>query len=181
MYVIEGLIKGVTPINFNKKIPNPKKKPTEEEMIEMCSQKVHRGNNGEGIVIPGDMFKAAMLEGCSLAGLKHTKKSLYPYLKGAVQVEGALVLGRQIWDRIFTTEIIKKGTSGRGEMIWTCYPQIDTDWMANFRLLVGDDSLDWEKIKIAIEYAGLFVGMGAWRSKYGRFILESFMKKSLPK
>ncbi len=175
MYVIEGSIKGVTPINFNKKIPNPKKKPTEEEMIEMCSQKVHRGSNGN-IVIPEDMFKGAMLEGCSLAALKNGRKSLYPYLKGAVAVEGALDLGKQTWDRILPTEIIKKGASGRGEMIWTCYPQVDTGWTANFRLLVGDDSLDWEKIKIAIEYAGLFVGMGAWRSKFGKFTLESFKK-----
>jgi len=50
-------------------------------------------------------------------------------------------------------------------------------WSSKFRVLVlADDYIPMNRLKEVIEYAGMYVGLGDFRPRFGRFLLKSIKK-----
>jgi len=55
-----------------------------------------------------------------------------------------------------------------------CYrPRIE-DWSLDFTLEVNDDRIDSDVVKQILETAGMQIGIGAYRPRFGRFEVTSF-------
>ena len=56
------------------------------------------------------------------------------------------------------------------------YRPMLSDWILDFEVQVWDDRITEEVLKMALDEAGRTVGVGDWRPKFGRFIIEEFKK-----
>ena len=56
--------------------------------------------------------------------------------------------------------------------------KIFKDWELSFEILIGDDQIPIEVIKLALDHAGQYVGIGDFRpgkgGKFGKFIVTEF-------
>jgi hypothetical protein len=172
MFHIEGKIEGVAPILFNrmteaemdkleKKATGGNKNPT-DAMAEAL-QKLHM--NGHGIECSKEAFKMCLLEGCWRAGLKFGRSGLSDFLKATVYVDGDLLFGKKEPDYI-DKRIARTKTD---QAIVVHRPALSPGWKLPFNLLVTDDRRNPEQIKIALEEAGMLVGLGSFRPDFGRF------------
>lgn len=58
------------------------------------------------------------------------------------------------------------------------YRPIFKDWELSFSILIGDEQIPSEVVKLALDYAGQYVGIGDFRpgrgGKFGKFIVTNF-------
>lgn len=177
MYHIEGSIRLISDCLFNKpseaallslESGQRGKKKTVEQKIEAVADMVHRNGDGKTIVLPGDSFKLSYLEGSKFAGLKMGKRSLYPTLNALTFPED-LSFGVSKPDYIH--EHHGRVPPRTGGLVMIRRPAFKMGRELNFKMLVADDVIEADQIKIAIEHGGLLVGIGSWRPKYGRYQL----------
>lgn len=84
--------------------------------------------------------------------------------KGPRDVEG-------LWqDRAF---VLMKGVRVQRNRVIRCRARFPTGWRCAFRVEVMADGVTKEQLQQAIEDAGLYTGIGDWRPRYGRFVVES--------
>ena len=178
MYHIEGSIRFIADVLFNKPTAavlastesgQRGKKKTIEQKIEQTAEMVHR--NGKSIILSRDSFKQSLLAGSKLAGLKMGKQSLYPMLNALVFPED-LDFGKEEPDYIHTHH--GRIPPRTGALVIIRRPAFKAGQEIKFKLLVAANTIEEDQIKIAIETAGLLVGVGSWRPKYGRFQLSSW-------
>lgn len=74
-------------------------------------------------------------------------------------------------DRAFRMEGPCRIPPRTGALIWKCRCQMPTGWKASFTLTFDDNIIAEKTLRDAIEHAGLMVGMGSWRPKFGRFLV----------
>lgn len=53
-------------------------------------------------------------------------------------------------------------------------PGLNSGWRVNPVFNVFDDRIEEDKLKIALESAGLLIGVCDWRPEYGRFIVKKW-------
>lgn len=180
MYSIEGSIKLIADVLFNKPTAaalastesgQRGKKKTVEQKIEAVAEMVHRNGDGKTIVLLGDSFKQSYLEGCKFAGLKMGKRSLHPTLNALTFPED-LSFGTADPDYVFTHH--GRVPPRTGALVIIRRPAFKAGRELNFKMLVADDVIEPDQIKVSIEHGGLLVGIGSWRPKYGRYQLSKF-------
>lgn len=176
MYRIEGRIRGLAPILFNRMLEGelelaPGKtsrgRVSREDRIEEAHQKVYR--NEKGLYLPAWSFKRCLVEGCQRAGLKVGRGSLSPYLMASVFPDKELYFGKDEPDYIHETWGRRPPRTGGACIVRR--PALREGWELAFALNVMDDRRTEGEIRRSLDEAGLLVGLGSWRPEYGRFIV----------
>jgi hypothetical protein len=68
--------------------------------------------------------------------------------------------------------------TGKGKPQYIKRPMIKTPWEVEFELTIKEnDKIEMEDVKGWFVKGGNAVGLGAWRPRYGQFIVEKFEKK----
>lgn len=184
MYDITGEITGADIFLYNRPSdsdldPGPKrKKVSETDRILQAERKVL--SNGHGLMLDKDAFKNCLVTGCAKLGLKEGKGALWPYLTASVFVNGDLLFGKKTYD--FMHKVWGRIPPKTGAMVWIRRPALNEGWKVPFKLTVADDNRDPEEIRISLVQGGLFVGIGSWRPKHGRFLVTKWnVDKKKPK
>lgn len=169
MYTVNVTIKGIAPLLINAFTEQEKGgKKSEEDYIEEAEAKLHRTENGE-CCLTGEMIKASLIYGSSMAVLKQGRKSLGQYLKAAVFVDPRNVsLGKKQAD--FIDKRMGRIPPGpRGSAVMLYRPGFHEGWEVSFQFIVTLDTVLERDVKQAFSQAGILVGIGAGRPDFGRF------------
>jgi hypothetical protein len=127
--------------------------------------------NAKGFYIPARQIKGMLFA----AGkkIKLGKASIANYIKACVFCESLEIQmtrkGKPIKEKdfVYNDPVIRKD----GQMVFN--PRVAfNEWEAEFILNVTEESIPKEKIWEVIAYGGLYVGIGARRPEYGRFLLN---------
>ncbi len=171
MYRIQASIEGIAPIMFNKPIadeienPNPKRDRTKEEKVAEAHGRYYK--NGHGIFLPSHILKQSLLRGCYMANQKRGKRNLYPYVEAGVFFEHMeMPFGQEEPD--FIDERWGRRPPKTGGAMIIRRPAFNIGWHIGCSMLVFDDLITTEQLRISLETAGMH-GMASGRPEYGRF------------
>ena len=175
MQEIKVTIQGVTPLLQNRflqsQIEGGSKKKTGAERAQDPLAKLYTLPNGT-LYQPAVCITRCLIDAGKNFQIKGKQKATYSKLFGSsISVEPDAITHKiQKWAP-FTISAVNPMTKGR--MIVT-RPMFEK-WALDFRLQVLDDGIPIEVVKEALDYAGMYVGIGDWRpekkGKYGKFIV----------
>lgn len=165
-------IKGTAPLIQNK-IPDDmeltEKKGEGKDTPESCEKKLYLLN--KKIHQPAIHIENALTR--IAGGIKQKgagKKSYKDLFKGAVFVKPDYIPHlKQKWEPLKTTVVIPS-TKGR----ITRYRPVLKEWALEFEIEILDDRITENILKLALDEAGRTNGLGDFRPRYGRFIVEEF-------
>ena len=100
------------------------------------------------------------------------KKTYKDVIKGGVFVTPDEILHKNQKWTIDRRSAVNPSTRGRVMVNRPVFP----NWTLDFDLNVIDDRAEIPVIKEILEYAGLYVGIGTFRPKFGRFEVKKFQK-----
>lgn len=131
---------------------------------------LHSYKKGSKFYQPSEMIEAAMTK-AAVNFRMEGKKSYKDVINGGILVEPIEIIHKN--QKFVMDARWGKNPNTRGA-VWVVRPRID-DWTLNFQInLLQDERVTADVLKEILEYAGLYVGIGAWRPKYGRFEVTSF-------
>ena len=175
MYKLSVTVKGVSPLLFNgwtqrakEALEGPGKrggKQTIADKRDEAAEKAYKNEEGN-FIIPGYMFKSAVVKGAGMANLKSNRRGLGSYLKGAMFVDDA-DLGKGEFD--YKDERIIPTKAGADIQV---RPAFNKDWEATTVVTIVDDAISADDIRTAIETAGMYCAFGSHRPDFGRITLE---------
>ena len=144
------------------------KKLNEKEKIEVAKQFLYLNKQGK-VCQPSSHIEGAMIK----AGTQFKfvgKKTYKDMMKAACFVFPEYIPHKnQKWE-VDSRAVVNPTTRGRK----MCYrPRIE-DWSLDFTLEVNDDRIDSDVVKQILETAGMQIGIGAYRPRFGRFEVTSF-------
>jgi hypothetical protein len=162
-----------------KRKSNPKfkvKDMTDEEKFEMHSYKV-----AKKFVLPSEMFEATMVKAAVQVKMEG-KKTYKDAFKGGIIVNPEMIPFKT--QKVVMKDTPQKGAwwmfgkwgrnpSTRGAM-WIVRPRLD-EWELDFTIdLLMDELIPVDVVKGVLTFAGMYIGVGAWRPKFGRFEVTKF-------
>jgi hypothetical protein len=128
--------------------------------------------NSEGYCIP-----SAQIEGClTKAGVTEKvsgqgRKTYKDYMNAFVMVEpDEITINPQEY------EIDRRFVRVQRSRIMRTRPKWTKGWTANFQLMILDDTIPTSIVKTLLEHGGMYVGIGDWRPKFGRFEVTKFQE-----
>lgn len=141
------------------------KKLTEKEQYDLHAYKT-KGKFYQ----PSEMFEAAMVKAATNFKLEG-KKTYKDVMNGGILIEPIEIIHKN--QKFEMDARWGKNPTTRGA-IWVVRPRIDK-WQLKFTLnLLQDERVSSETLKDILAYAGLYVGVGGWRPKFGRFKIIKF-------
>jgi hypothetical protein len=194
MYQITGKLQGTADLLFNRMTPKELLalqggtgggKIPDSVWREDAIQKCPVDENGKAH-IPSWMFKQVVAAGARAGNLKEGRKNIAPYLIATVFVEGLIYITPATPDYIkeipsqreipfdYMHEHPGKRPPKTGGACMIYRPAFKTGWTASFTLNVLDPRRSPEQVRIALEEAGILVGIGSWRPEHGRFIVTDW-------
>lgn len=102
------------------------------------------------------------------------RRTMKDVVKACVFVEGDFItlVGKTEPDMIRRDIIVNPNTKGRG---FVYRPLFHAGWKAKFNLILQDeDAVPADRLKEMLDFAGTRIGIGAWRPKFGRFMVTKF-------
>ncbi len=143
-----------------------KKDTTDKEQFEM-----HAYKNASGkFYQPSEMIEAAMAK-AAVNFKMEGKKSYKDVIKGGIIVNPIEIIHKN--QKFEIDGRWGKNPNTRGA-VWVVRPIIQ-EWELSFNIdLLQDERVSDKTLKEILAYAGLYVGIGAWRPKFGRFEVTSF-------
>lgn len=170
MYKIHVQIEGLAPFLFNAYGESPKNDTPEEKRKELAKSRAYR--NAQGVLIlPKNNIESMLVQCCKEAKQKEAKRMHWQLVNATVFAEGPGSFGVKDCEMLTVMGRVPPRT---GAMVPIYRPMLPTGWKLTFTLCVVDDSRDHERIQSALERGGLYVGVGSWRPKYGRFIIKTW-------
>lgn len=178
MYRIKGEIEGSAPLLFNRFTEESQAdmesgktggKFTVEQRRQQALDCIYR--NERGIYLPNWNFKCCLIEGARRGKVKEGKGSIAPLLLATMFVDGELVFSHAVE---FLHEHWGRRPPRTGGACMVRRPGLEPGWKLPFCLVVIDDRRDASNIRLALEEAGLLVGLGSWRPEYGRFVVTKW-------
>jgi len=177
MYKIKSDIEGIAPVLFNRVVTlkGGRGKPTPEQEEEAAKERVYRNSNG--LYLPAANLKRALRFGSIRATLKMGRASFEPYVRATVFIEPSeLEFGKEEPD-FFLHSYVRIPPGTRGALIYKVRPGLNAGWKVSLIFNVFDDRMEEDKLKIALESAGLLIGVCDWRPEYGRFVIKKWEVK----
>ncbi len=174
MYKVKSIIEGAAPILFNKigDMKGGMGKPTPEQEAAAAKLRVYRNN--DGLFLPAVNLKRSLRFGASRGGLKIGRAGLEPSIRAAVFVEpNELPFGVDEPDFMLPS-YVRIPPGRRGALVYKVRPGLNTGWTVAPVFQVLDDHIEPEKLRLALETAGLYIGLCDWRPEYGRFIVTEW-------
>lgn len=160
----------ITPIE-EKQITNLKqskqktREVTDDEQYEMHAYK----KNGK-YYQPSQMIEAAMTK-AAVEFRMEGKKTFKNVINGGIIVDPIEIIHKS---QKFVPHTIWGKNKNTGGAVWVVRPMIE-DWELEFTInLLQDERVSEGILKEILTYAGMYVGIGAWRPKYGRFEIVSW-------
>ena len=142
------------------------KELTDEEQFEIHS---YRNKKGE-FILPSEMIEASMTKAATNYKLEG-KKTYKDLMKSGIIVDPIQIVHKK---QDFQMDACWGRNKNTGGAVWVVRPRID-EWELSFEIqLLQDERVSEEVLKEILSYAGLYVGIGAWRPKYGRFEVTSW-------
>lgn len=177
-------LKGTTPLLMHsERLANPfddltkeikaisgKRKKTEDDLREMARLEWLGGlyhDDEAGIHVPGYNLLACIIGGGKIhkLGTAIKRAALVMEDKVSIQYEGPKTPGKLFENKRFVDmRSVKVGTA----KIMRCRP-IFMDWALSFSLVYDENSIQLSDLDRCIESAGLMVGLGDYRPRFGRF------------
>jgi hypothetical protein len=102
------------------------------------------------------------------------RRTMKDVVKACVFVEGDFITlsGKTEPDMIRRDIVVNPNTKGRG---FVYRPLFNKGWKATFTLVLADeDAVPSDQLKEMLDFAGARIGIGAWRPKFGRFMVTKF-------
>ena len=116
---------------------------------------------------PASHFEATMIK-ASTAFKFEGKKTYKEPFKGGIFVNPSMIIHKiQKWIIDRQPVVINRARIMRAR------PRFDK-WELAFEIQIIDDRIDPSVVKEVLDYAGLYVGIGDMRPRYGRFKIKSF-------
>lgn len=144
------------------------KKLTDKEQYDMHAFKVK-----SKYYQPAEMIEAAMTKAAANFKLEG-KKSYKDVIKGGLLIEPVNIIHKI--QKFVSDGDWGKNPTTRGA-VWIVRPRADK-WQLVFTInLLQDERVESNTLRQILEYAGLYVGIGAWRPKFGRFKIIKFVEK----
>lgn len=177
MYQLNIEIEGIAPILFNRfteenqadvETGRSTGRQTSAARQELArTSKVYR--NAQGLYCPASNIKKAMVLACGISQLKHVgRKGLGPILNAVVFIEPMEIpFGKNEPD--FVHEQVGRIPPRTGARVVLYRPALMPGWKLTFAIHVFEDTVGAEKIKRALEDAGIYQGLCDGRPEYGRF------------
>lgn len=123
--------------------------------------------NEDGFYIPSRQIKAALTKAAVDYKYKG-KKSFKQYIKAGTLIEpNEIPLSNEEFEIHSSPVVVQRARIMRSRPMFR-------EWEAEFKIILLDDVIDTEVLKMIIESAGRFNGIGDFRPEYGRFELVSF-------
>jgi len=183
MYRVNVTIEGVAPYLYGKWTKESKEalrkgtgggKKSISDREQEALEKVCRNSNG--LYLPAQDIEACLVQGVKMENLKEGRSSAAPYVEATVFVEQReIAFGKQESD--FMHECLGRRPPKRGGACIILRPGLNEGWQLSFTFIVADDRRTPELLRQGFEGAGLLVGLGEWRPKYGRFIVKKWEVK----
>jgi hypothetical protein len=196
MYTIAAVLEGVAPLLCNgwsqdalDKLDRGEtggKLTPEERHDEACQKVVWTDGDGlpaaptiplDGPVTlsfvrpPQGAVKKAIVRACQLANLKEGQKGLGTYLEATLFVDADAAFEPC---QVFMHRVWGRRPPRTGPACVVRRPALAAGWRLPLTLVVTDDLRGPDRVRQAVEAAGLLVGIGSWRPEYGRFILAGW-------
>lgn len=177
MKKIKVTIRGLAPI-LQARHPSPKEEEeilkrsktakkkvkdlTDKEAYDMHAYRT----KGKKYYQPSEMIEAAMTKAAVNYRLEG-KKTYKDLIKSGIIISPAELVHKNQKDWEMDARWgVNKNTRGA---VWVVRPRLD-NWELSFTMeILQDERIDTDIAKEILEYAGLYVGIGAWRPKFGRF------------
>lgn len=139
---------------------------TDKEQMEMHSYKDKKGKFYQ----PSEMIEAAMVK-AAVNFKMEGKKTFKDVIRGGIIVDPEEIVHKNQKPTMDARWGRNKNTGGA---VWVVRPRFD-EWSLDFKIdLLQDERVSPETLRSILEYAGLYVGIGAWRPKFGRFEVIKF-------
>lgn len=175
MYKVESTLEGIAPLRFNRFFLTNIRKPTPEQEYELARQRLYRNSNG--IYVPSLALKRALRFGSTMGNLKMGRRALEPYINAAVFIEPPeLELGKKEPDYFFEA-YVRIPPGKKGALVFKVRPCMNVGWQLSPMFTVMDDHITEEMVRVALETAGIYVGLLDGRPEYGRFIVKKWKVK----
>jgi len=126
----------------------------------------------KGFYIPSDNIERTILEGAKKNRLGKDFAAALFCVEPEIPVEHALK-GKSK-DQIYADERyqIRKGVKIQQSRVISVRPMVPTGWTISFAVEFDESILNPSQVEKAMQEAGSLVGLGDWRPKFGRFIVE---------
>ena len=175
MYKIEVELEGLAPFLYNKMSDieidfldrgKTGRNRSVEQKMEEAHGKCHKDEDGNLILPPENILKC--IENAAMqTKVKDAKVLLASLLNAPLFVDGNARFASNEYTIFPKLGRIPPGPRGKAALIRR--PLIAVGWRLSFILIMLDDARAPELIREVLEHAGAYIGLGAWRPKYGRF------------
>lgn len=138
---------------------------------EEWKDRVYKQPNGR-LGHPGAAIESALVK--SAREFKADKRRSYAEIvKASCFVNEKFIdLGVKKPDEVNRASVVNPNTRGRG---FSYRPQLNPGWKGTFSLTIqNSEVIPIERVKEILDHAGMMVGIGDWRPKFGRFICTKF-------
>lgn len=167
--LIDVGIRGARPLLMNDSFDEestPAKKGKVYDDIEECEKRLIKDKDGK-ICQKAIHFEAAMVK--SATEFKFSGHKTYKELfKAAVFVE-PLLIPHKITKWEIDKQKVRIGSAG----VMRARPRFDK-WELEFQIKCTDDRIEFLVLKQVLENAGLYIGVGDYRPRYGLFDITKF-------
>lgn len=174
-------IKGVAPM-LHARHPSPEeekqiiesqlgKKAKRKELTDQQQFEIHAYKNEDGLFCqPSEMIEAAMAKAAVNFRLEG-KKTYKDLIRGGIMIEETDIVHK---NQEFEMDARWGRNKNTGGAVWVVRPRVD-EWELTFNLvLLQDERVEGNVLKEILDYAGAYVGIGAWRPKFGRFAVTDW-------
>jgi hypothetical protein len=163
-------------------VKNARKKQDENKLIELEQAQIR--NDWEASAYWDDEEKKffipdTLLLACIKAGAAAAKKGkdieravIVTETQAYIEPNGHRSLDAAFKDAAYRLECPCKIPPKTGALIWKARCIIPTGWKVTFSLEFDEDIVAQKSLEQALEIAGRLCGIGGWRPKYGRFLVE---------
>ena len=177
-------IEGISPLRYSKRHESPKLNGEAPDAYDQRTvmDKAHWSEDGETLLIPAPMMKAAIVGGAAYSGEKIKGKGQKTWtgkFKAGVAIMSDIATNVSRKDmRVVAVFCDSQGGKGvGGKSVLRRFPEA-MEWSATFEVWVLDPEITGDKVRQMLELSGMFNGLGTWAPRVGgmngRFVVTKF-------
>jgi hypothetical protein len=169
---ISIVVKSVTPLIQHQYTGLKIKDYTSEESKKKMFEAAQYRDENSRLYQPSEHFERCFQTAALNFNLKG-KSTYHTIIKSAVIIEPEQILHKPNTKVEPMTSVVRIPPGPKGSRVPMTRAVIKK-WELEFTMKVLDERINFDVLKEIVAYGGMFVGIGAWRPKYGRFDLVKF-------